>query len=92
MTVKALKWKIKKGSKVTWVTSVKGDNITEAKGKVVGVCPAGTSLESLGYNLSPDISDISKRDRYIVETKTVTGIVKLKTPLKSVLESSCCDG
>lgn len=91
MATKQLKWKIRKGTNVTWVTHVRGNNATQTTGKVVGVCPAGTSLESLGYESSATISDISKRDRYIVETKTKTGIIKLRTTVKSVLESCCCD-
>jgi hypothetical protein len=37
MVTKKLEWKIKKGTKVTWVTHVRGMNVTQATGKVVTI-------------------------------------------------------
>lgn len=80
-------WKLARKERVTWNTSRK----TSKTGRVVAFCPAGISLERMGYTeFQGTNQDVSKHHRYVVEVKTKTGVKHYYTPIKKFLEKACC--
>nr|WFD61394.1 MAG: hypothetical protein [uncultured cyanophage] len=78
-------WKIPYKAWVTWNPCKK----TTLTAQVVAFCPAGISLERMGYrNFRGTNVDVSKHHRYVVMIKTKKGLRRYQTPIKNYLEKA----